>query len=78
MSLILIIDDDRQLCLSFSKILKLEGHETATAFSGKEGLTQAKLLHPDLIILDIRLPDISGIDLFANGLSAIRSIVPLN
>jgi DNA-binding NtrC family response regulator len=64
MSLILIIDDDRQLCLSFSKILSQDGYSTATAYSGREGLEQTKALQPDLVILDIRLPDMSGIEVF--------------
>jgi DNA-binding NtrC family response regulator len=64
MSLILIIDDDRQLCLSFSKILTQDGYKTACAYSGLEGIESVKIHHPDLVILDIRLPDISGIEAF--------------
>lgn len=64
MSLILIIDDDRQLCVSFSRILSQEGYKTATAFSGSEGIEKAVKTEPNLIILDIRLPDISGLELF--------------
>jgi len=64
MSLILIIDDDRQLSISFSKILTQEGYETATAANGHEGIEQTAKLSPDLVILDIRLPDMSGIDVF--------------
>lgn len=64
MSLILIIDDDRQLSLSFLKILKQEGYRTATAFSGREGIQGVKEVEPDLVILDIRLPDMSGLEVF--------------
>jgi DNA-binding NtrC family response regulator len=64
MSLILIIDDDRQLSISFTKILTQEGYETTAAFNGQQGIEQAERLQPDLVILDIRLPDMSGIEVF--------------
>ena len=64
MSRILIIDDDRQLGLSFAKILSQEGYQPANAFSGQEGIEAVKTLGPELVILDIRLPDMSGIEVF--------------
>lgn len=64
MSSVLIIDDDRQLNLSFSKILTEEGYTTSTALSGREGIDAVKSDLPDLVILDIRLPDMSGIEVF--------------
>jgi len=62
--LILIIDDDRQLCTSFSKILTQEGYKTATALSGSAGIEEVKNLQPELVILDICLPDMTGIEVF--------------
>lgn len=62
MSLILIIDDDHQLSSSFSKILVQEGYQTAAAFTGQEGIEQVERLKPGLVILDIRLPDMTGIE----------------
>ena len=64
MSLILIIDDDKQLSLSFTKILTQDGYRTQAAYTGQEGISRALALNPDLAILDIRLPDMSGIDVF--------------
>ncbi|TKB07052.1 sigma-54 dependent transcriptional regulator [Desulforhopalus sp. IMCC35007] len=64
MSSILIIDDDQQLCLSFSKILSQDGYKTEMAFSGQEGISKVKSQKPDLVILDIRLPDMTGIEVF--------------
>lgn len=59
---ILIIDDEKQI----RRMLKvaLEGHEyhISEAASGKEGLRQAATFHPDLLILDLNLPDISGLE----------------
>ncbi len=65
MNRILIIDDDRQLGVSFAKILSQEGYEIANAFSGGEGIETVKTFGPELVILDIRLPDISGLEVFA-------------
>ncbi len=62
MSCILIIDDDQQLSLSFSKILIQDGYDTQAAFSGRDGIDKALEPAPDLVILDICLPDMSGMD----------------
>lgn len=64
MNQILIIDDDQQLGLSFAKILTQEGYETANAFSGSEGIESVKKNRPDAVILDIRLPDMGGLQVF--------------
>jgi DNA-binding NtrC family response regulator len=65
MSLILIIDDDQQLGRSFAKILSQDGYTTALAFTGRDGIAQAMRHAPDLVILDIRLPDMGGLEVFA-------------
>ena len=72
MSLILIIDDDQQLSLSFSKILTQDGYDTLAAFSGQDGIDKALDMNPDLVILDICLPDMSGMDVF----EAINRVKP--
>ncbi len=64
MNKILIIDDDRQLGISFTRILNQEGYKTTMAFSGNEGLNKVASVKPDLVILDIRLPDITGLEVF--------------
>ncbi|OQY50185.1 MAG: Fis family transcriptional regulator [Desulfobacteraceae bacterium 4572_89] len=64
MALILIVDDDQQLAISFIKILNQEGYETASAYTGREGISMAGSIAPDLMILDIRLPDMSGMEVF--------------
>lgn len=72
MGLILIIDDDQQLSLSFTKILTQDGYDTVAAYTGKDGIAKATTLSPDLVVLDIRLPDMSGIDVF----EVIHGIMP--
>lgn len=64
MNQILIIDDDRQLGQSFAKILSQEGYKTANAFTGGDGIEAVKKDRPDVVILDIRLPDMGGLEVF--------------
>ncbi|MDY0221281.1 MAG: sigma-54 dependent transcriptional regulator [Desulfobacterium sp.] len=64
MGVILLIDDDQQLSLSFTKILVQDGYETEAAYNGQEGIAKAAAINPDLVILDIRLPDMSGMEVF--------------
>ncbi|MBF0111741.1 MAG: sigma-54-dependent Fis family transcriptional regulator [Desulfamplus sp.] len=64
MKKILIIDDDKQLSLSFRKILGEDGYDTHAAYSGSEGIAMVDTVSPDLVILDIRLPDMSGMEVF--------------
>ena len=61
---ILIVDDDAQLRQSFVKLLQEEGYTVHTASSGEEGIELAAALRPDLAILDVRLPGISGLRAF--------------
>jgi two-component system phosphate regulon response regulator PhoB len=59
---ILIIEDERGLTDVLEYNLKREGHETIVAHDGQEGLRKAQTLLPDLILLDIMLPCLSGFD----------------
>ncbi len=67
---ILLIDDDVDLCDTFSDVLMAEGHEVHVMNSGNEAFHQVSRLIPDIVILDMQLPGISGILL----LSHIRHI----
>lgn len=60
MSKILVIDDEKSICETLELYLTEEGYEVYTANTGTEGLNKAVEISPDLIILDIRLPDIDG------------------
>jgi DNA-binding response OmpR family regulator len=57
---ILIVDDDPDFCEANKKILEPAGYEVILAKNGKKGLDSAKKDNPDLIILDVILPDING------------------
>ena len=60
---LLIIEDNHDLAESLTDILE-EEYLVTIAMSGKEGLEQALTLHPDLIILDIRMPDMNGYQVY--------------
>ncbi len=60
MSKILVIDDDRSMCETLDLYLAEEGYEVITASTGTEGLNRFVEHSPDVVILDIRLPDIDG------------------
>ena len=57
---ILIIDDDDILAEVLARQLARQGFDAITAGSGAAGLEKARSAHPDLIVLDLRLPDADG------------------
>ncbi|MCF7885539.1 MAG: response regulator [Candidatus Marinimicrobia bacterium] len=59
---ILVIEDSEKSAELEKKILEKKGHTIFVEHYGKDGLKTAKKEKPDLILLDIKLPDISGYD----------------
>jgi len=64
MDTILVIDDDDQLRKSFAKLLVEEKYNVMTAASGEEGIEVVAENHFDLILLDMRLPGMNGMETF--------------
>ncbi len=62
MANILIVEDDHDLNNAYCIILKNEGHQVVAAFDGKEALAQAKTFTPDLILLDLLMPIMGGLE----------------
>ena len=60
---ILVVEDDQLVRESLSEVLGLEGYEIQVAGDGKEGFNQLNTKKFDLALVDLRLPDISGIDI---------------
>ena len=58
---ILIVDDDKDIVQTIKGNLELDGYEVLCSYDGRSGLDMAKKYRPDLIILDLNLPDIDGI-----------------
>src|SRR5438874_11745847 len=61
MAKILVVDDDNSVVLVLQHLLTQVGHTVFLAYNGKEGLATARLEKPDLIILDLMMPEIDGI-----------------
>jgi DNA-binding response OmpR family regulator len=59
---ILVVDDEKRLVSLVESYLTQEGYRVATAYNGKEALAVAKKENPDLIILDIMMPEMNGYD----------------
>ncbi|MDQ0903945.1 response regulator [Paenibacillus sp. V4I7] len=63
---ILIIDDEPQIRKLLRVTLTAHGFEAAEASTGQEGLLQATMVRPDLIVLDLGLPDMTGMEVLAH------------
>ena len=61
---ILVVEDDRDIVTLLTFNLRGEGYETLEAHDGREGLVVAKRSQPDLIILDIMLPEMDGFEVW--------------
>ena len=61
-SVILIIEDDLDIADMLSAYFRAQDYEVTTAIWGEDGLKLAQTSHPDLVILDIQLPDIDGFE----------------
>lgn len=59
---VLIIDDNEDAAALLSMIVSAYGHETEVANNGRRGLQIAQAFHPDIVFLDIGMPEMSGYD----------------
>jgi two-component system, OmpR family, alkaline phosphatase synthesis response regulator PhoP len=62
MTKILIVDDENDILDFLSYNLKKEGFDVSTASNGKEGIAKALQLNPNLIIMDIMMPEMDGVE----------------
>jgi len=62
---ILVVDDEPSILNLVSSYLKTEGYEVLTASDGTSGLKSARAFKPDLIVLDVMLPGMDGIELLS-------------
>lgn len=61
MNKIYVIDDDRDLCDTFSDILLNAGYEVHVSCTGADAFKRLPKVLPDVILLDMQMPDISGV-----------------
>ena len=59
---ILAVDDEAQILIALGRGLAHAGHEVVTARNAQDGLSAAATASPDLVLLDLRLPDLDGIE----------------
>ena len=72
MDTILIVDDDKDLRQTLSYILEIEGYKVFSAVDGKQAMIEIQNKLPDIVFLDIKLPDISGMKI----LDKLKKIIP--
>ena len=60
MARLLVVEDERDLQKVLEFNLRQAGHDVLTALRGREGLQLAREHHPELVLLDLMLPDLAG------------------
>jgi DNA-binding response OmpR family regulator len=73
---VLVVEDDEEIAQVLQRSLRLEGYEVKLAADGVEGLEEAHIFLPDLIVLDLGLPRLDGVDV-ARRLRADGDEVPI-
>ena len=74
MSHVLIVDDEPAICWALKKLLQAEGHSVDAVSSAEAGFEAAKTNAPNLIVLDVRLPGISGLDAIPQFTTMISNV----
>jgi len=59
---IVVIDDDPDIVAFLKTTLKIKGYEVTVAYDGEDGLRLLQSIHPDLLILDLMMPKVSGLE----------------
>lgn len=73
---ILVVDDNAEFCENVSDLLELEGYETAKAFDGFEALEATKDDRFDLVLMDVKMPGMDGVETFLK-IREISSEIPV-
>ncbi len=59
---VLVVEDDEEIAQVLQRSLRMEGYEVRTSFDGEAALTDADAFSPDLVVLDLGLPGLDGIE----------------
>ena len=73
MAEILIVEDDSDACESIARFLRASGHSVSCTSNGREALASMMDKRPDLVLLDVKLPEMDGVTF----LTVVRSYVRL-
>src|SRR5207249_1282811 len=60
-SMVLVVDDEKNIQLTLSRALSLEGYQAETAGGGREALEKIAALPVDLVVMDVKMPDMDGL-----------------
>jgi DNA-binding NtrC family response regulator len=63
---ILVIDDEKSVCITCKRVLEAEGHRVDYVLNGNDGIRMAVEGEFDLVLLDLKIPDISGMEVLEN------------
>ena len=74
MAKILVVDDDLDMCQIISDILKEEGYSVHSSYNGEDALMKIKKNHYDLIVLDYKLNEMTGLMVLEKALQMIPSL----
>jgi len=74
MTTILLVEDDKNQRLLYEQELSLEGYEVVTASNGREALEKVQVQLPDIVIMDINMPKMDGIEAIGKILSKNKEI----
>jgi CheY-like chemotaxis protein len=58
--LVLVVDDNQDAADSLAQLLKLAGHQVHVAYTGMSALARVRSCHPDVVLCDLGLPELSG------------------
>ena len=70
--IVLVVDDEQVIADTLAKILDLNGYEASAVYTGTAAVESARRLQPDLVISDVIMPDMNGID----AAISIRGFLP--
>lgn len=74
---ILVVDDDKSILRTFTRILQKNGYEIEVAETGKEAIEKSKKKRYNLALIDIRLPDMDGTDLLVKLQKTMQDAVKI-
>src|SRR5215510_4626131 len=63
---ILLVDDNQTVCKAIARLLEVSGHDVAVAFDGKSALETVRRFQADVVVLDLKLPDMGGYELLGH------------
>jgi len=69
---VLLVDDEREFAATLTERLSLRGYEASAAFTAEEAITAVAASAPDVILLDLNLPGVRGVEL----LMTLRQLLP--